>query len=327
MKRLIATSLILSICFAGLLALIAFSQRRSFPDEIGTIVYALSYPNPDPQGYQNKLDINWVRPANLLLGEQFDTLLDTERAFPKRLIDDLDCSPVDQALMVSAEYLYHLDIRSNALRQVSADSHLVLALAWSPDGQRFAFTDVHGRGRGLFIANADGSNLSALTYNSTFAGALAWSPDSDEIALNVILSMGGPQQYGIVILDLGAGTGMFRTIYRVENNLGQLSWSPDGKRIAFQMWQHGRFDIYTLETDGSNLTRLTEDHQQNVDPRWSPDGSLISYSSLDASEHYQLYVMNADGSDAHLVFAVPPGQDAYNLCWLPAQIQIQKENS
>ena len=308
-----------SAFFAGLVAVIALSQRRTFPDEIGTIVFALSYPNPDRQGYENKLDVERIRPTSVLLGERFDTLLDSDSAFPKRLIDDLDCSPVGQALMVSAEYLYHLDIQDNALHQVSTDAHLVLTLAWSPDGQRIAFTDVHGKERAIFTADADGSNLTALTYNSAFAGALAWSPDSREIAFNIILSMGGPEQYGIAIMD--AAGGAFRTIYRAGAALGQLSWSPDGQRIAFQMWNRGRFDIYTIQSDGFHLTRLTDENQQNAKPRWSPDGSLISYSSLDASGHYQLYVMNADGSDAHLVFAVPHGQDAYNLCWLPAQAQ------
>ena len=291
------------------------------------IVFGLGYPNPNASGYKNKLDVEVLKPTNFWLGQQFATLLDPASAFEQRLIDDLDCSPVGEALLVSAQYLYHLDIQGNALRQLTTDPHLVLALAWAPDGKRFAFTDVHGRDRGLFIANADGSNLSALTYSSTFAGALAWSPDGHEIVLNVILSMGGPQEYGIAIIDVDAGVGTLRTIYRVENNLGQLSWSPDGKRIVFQMWKRGRFDIYTIEPDGSHLTRLTDDNQQNANPRWSPDGALISYSSLDVSGHYQLYVMNADGSDAHLVFAVPPGQDAYNFCWLPAQAQIQKETS
>ena len=324
-KRLILTSLIFSVIFAALVTAIAFSQRRTLPDESGTIVFGLSYANPNPDGYQNKLDVDRVEPTGILRGEQFETLIDPDGAFPKRLIDDLDCSPVDQTLMISAEYLYRLDLQDKTLRQLSADPHLVLVLAWSSDGKQIAFTAVSGRERTLFSTDADGSNLTALASNTGSSGALTWSPDSRKLAFNTILSMGGPEQYGIAVMDVA--TRAVRTVYKTDANLGQLSWSPDGKRIAFQMLKRGRFDIYTIQPDGSDLTRLTEAHQQNANPRWSPDGSLISYSSLDASGHYQLYVMNADGSDAHLVFAVPPGQDAYNLCWLPAQTQPQKENS
>jgi len=321
LKRLLITSLILSVLFAALVTCIALSQRRSFPDTMGTLVFELSSPNPSASRYANKLDVDMFRPSNPLLGERFETLLDPDRAFPQRLIDDLDCSPDGKALIVSSQYLYQLDIQDKALRQITNDPHLVLALASSPDGKRVAFTDVHGRERALYTANADGSALAALTYSTEFAGALAWSPDSREIAFTVELSDGGPAQYGIALMDANVANATFRTVYKAGANLGQLSWSPDGRRIAFQMWKQGRFDIYTIQPDGSNLTRLTNENQQNANPRWSPDGSLISYSSLDASGHYQLYVMNADGSDAHLVLAVPPGEDAYNVCWLAAQTQ------
>src|SRR5206468_6598574 len=100
-------------------------------------------------------------------------------------------------LVVSSEYLYHLDIQGKALQQISADPHGVLTLAWSPDGTRIAFTDVQDKARAIFTANADGSNLAALTYNTAVAGALAWSPDSQQIAFSLILSDGGPEQYGI----------------------------------------------------------------------------------------------------------------------------------
>ena len=35
------------------------------------------------------------------------------------------------------------------------------------------------------------------------------------------------------------------------------AWSPDGKRIAFASDRDGNWEIYTMNTDGSNQTRLT----------------------------------------------------------------------
>ena len=51
-------------------------------------------------------------------------------------------------------------------------------------------------------------------------------------------------------------------------------------------------------------------------PSLSPDGSLISYSSRNSSRYYQLYVMNADGSNPYLVFPTIEDQDVFNQCWL-----------
>jgi TolB protein len=75
-------------------------------------------------------------------------------------------------------------------------------------------------------------------------------------------------------------------------------------------------DIYTIQPDGTHRTRLTGGGRQNIIPRWSPDGTLISYSSREIGGQYALYVMNADGSSPYMVFIKPDSQDAYNRCWL-----------
>jgi hypothetical protein len=51
--------------------------------------------------------------------------------------------------------------------------------AWSPDGTRIAFTRVTGNGPGIYVMDADGSNLARLTSASTDRGDRSplWSPD------------------------------------------------------------------------------------------------------------------------------------------------------
>ena len=63
-------------------------------------------------------------------------------------------------------------------------------------------------------------------------------------------------------------------------SMGSVSWSPDGKRIAFSaIDKGGNSDLYMYDTDRGDLTRLTDDYYDDRDPAWSPDGRVIAFSS------------------------------------------------
>jgi Tol biopolymer transport system component len=48
-------------------------------------------------------------------------------------------------------------------------------------------------------------------------------------------------------------------------------WSPDGTKIAFVSTRDGFLEIYTMNTDGSVQTHLTENYPAlNVSPDWRP---------------------------------------------------------
>jgi len=60
-------------------------------------------------------------------------------------------------------------------------------------------------------------------------------------------------------------------------------------------WETSIYNIYTLNPDGTGLTRLTEDGM-SMRPKWSKDGRLIAYVS-GAGSSQDLCVMNEDGSE------------------------------
>lgn len=70
--------------------------------------------------------------------------------------------------------------------------------------------------------------------------------------------------------------------------------------IAFVSSRDGNREIYTVNPDGTNLTRLTNDPAVDEEPAWSPDGKRIAFVSNRSGplrgNDYELYVMNADGS-------------------------------
>jgi Tol biopolymer transport system component len=56
-------------------------------------------------------------------------------------------------------------------------------------------------------------------------------------------------------------------------------WSPDGKRLAFYSDRSGRYEIWTINADGSGLQQMTFTSGPGVVyPVWSPDGGRLAYS-------------------------------------------------
>jgi TolB protein len=91
----------------------------------------------------------------------------------------------------------------------------------------------------------------------------------------------------------GSGIAVLATIPSGPKN---LSWSPDGKKLAFDAYQNAdKRQIFTVNADGSGLAQLTRHMSNNIAPRWSPSGDVMAFAS-DRDGTMQYYVMNLDGS-------------------------------
>ncbi|MFM9945976.1 MAG: amidohydrolase family protein, partial [Bacteroidia bacterium] len=82
------------------------------------------------------------------------------------------------------------------------------------------------------------------------------------------------------------------TITTDEGTWMSLDVSPDGKQIVFDMLG----DIYTLPISGGEAKLIRGGHAFEVQPRYSPDGKKISFTS-DAGGGDNIWTMNTDGSD------------------------------
>jgi Tol biopolymer transport system component len=78
---------------------------------------------------------------------------------------------------------------------------------------------------------------------------------------------------------------------------------PPGAQIVFQSSNGSASDIYVANADGSGLTRLTDYTGADLAPSWSSDGQRIYFltDNRDGGGTLDLYVMNADGTEEHLV--------------------------
>jgi len=67
-------------------------------------------------------------------------------------------------------------------------------------------------------------------------------------------------------------------------------------KIAFVSNRDGNYEIYVMDPNGSEQTRLTYNDADDREPSWSPDGNKITFAS-NRDGNYQIYVMNCDGSN------------------------------
>ena len=178
--------------------------------------------------------------------------------------------------------------------------------SWSPDGTRIAFVSSR--------PNADGTNdWMYQLYVMGAAGEVGTAPATR-------LTDDAPAEFG----------------QSIENS--QVTWSPDGTRIAFLSTGRGAdpdsCDLWTMDSRdldgdgfGDHLQRLTFDDSFNCDPfedvgpQWSPNSSLIAFTSV-RSGYFDIWVVNADDpTDLRNATRTPTGYED-QPSWSPDGTQI-----
>jgi dipeptidyl aminopeptidase/acylaminoacyl peptidase len=164
----------------------------------------------------------------------------------------------------------------------------------------------------LYTLLADGSGMAEVSLrlaaaDGTLAGVFdaAFSPDGSQIAFTGIVSVATseagtelpPRQFEEIFIAPAAGGEMRRVTTFEAANTEDVTWSPDGLRIAFASDTDGDFDIYVLPVDGGTPVPMTRNSAEDRDPAWSPDGLTIVFSSdQSAPGALEVWRVSTDGS-------------------------------
>jgi Tol biopolymer transport system component len=189
--------------------------------------------------------------------------------------------------------------------------------AWSPDGQSIVFAAAAGEGNDIFSVSIDGSHLTRLTHMAAFESLPAWSPDGAQIAFI--------EDDQIAVMDTDGGNA--HAITDLPNDgIGGFSpdWSPDGTTIEFEVFDGRSWNIYTVHPDGTGLRPLADGSGDEIQPVWSPDGSLIAYMASphgsggigDNTGTYDVYTARPDGTERTRV-TTDAGGAGGSLAWQP----------
>lgn len=146
-------------------------------------------------------------------------------------------------------------------------------------------------------------------------GAPVWSPDGTKIGyldgefFNQSIAAFPPAAAVAVMNADGSG----RHDLTPVNDAHNLSWSPDGKQIAYDTSNSGT--IVVVNTDGSGSLQLGSAGGGRYDPSWSPDGSKIAFAY---GGFGTLDTMNPDGSNVQVLAAFPEHLISDNgIAWSP----------
>lgn len=180
---------------------------------------------------------------------------------------------------------------------------------WGPSGQ-IAFV-CHTNGKNIWTMNADGGGKREFDRGQESFGDVnpSWGPNGK------IVFEGGASDISIWIMD---GDGSNRRVIGVPDSTDrQPSINKDGI-IAFasDKGQGGDewLNIFTMDSNGGNLTKLTKDGTYNYNPCWSPDGTKIVYSTW-YDDNQEIQVMNADGTGSKRLTTSPKSD--YEPFWAP----------
>jgi Tol biopolymer transport system component len=214
-------------------------------------------------------------------------------------------------------------------------------LSWSPDGRGLLFTVFEGGGGDkIFKSRADGSGVTLISPPCT-GDCLGddnpvYSPDGKKIAFE--------RAFGPIVNNNASVVAIF-TMNADGSDLTQLTqtstptstedhqprWSPDGTKIAFVRINDTALPsnegaIEVMNSDGSNLRRLTPFWIDASDPRWSPDGKRLlfnSYAEPIQGGSANLFIMRADGTHRVALTHYAGGTlQAFADDWSPDGMQI-----
>jgi Tol biopolymer transport system component len=229
--------------------------------------------------------------------------------------------------------LYTVNSDGTSMQKLTDEISFNCPPTWSPDGKKIAYcaipedilpTDIY-----IHIINSDGSDKKIITKGKD----VSWSPDGKKLAISdtpQYESSDGFSNDNVIIYTINAdgsdkkaltNTSGYIDLDKIrEENPGKEivdyhedsytkvdrspSWSPDGKKIAFHSTRDNNYEIYTMNIDGSNQIRLTNNKlEAEVNPVWSKDGSKIlywygenGYDDYYPTAKVKSFIMNPDGT-------------------------------
>jgi len=191
------------------------------------------------------------------------------------------------------------------LTHATADSTPV----WSPDGTQLAFLRAQDGPAQIWLLPAAGGEARGLTTLPLGAGAPAWSPDGERIAFTApVDSAALPGDTAETILARRSAPA----------STDRLGYKADGAGNLGTLVQQ----LHVLDVASGKVTALTHGRSHASDPFWSPDGTLLAYSTsveddADLTLRIPVFVRSSTDPNSEAVRVSAADVQATAVGWTP----------
>ncbi len=200
-----------------------------------------------------------------------------------------DWSPKGKEITYIYDYysLYLMDSDGSNKRELSTD--IYEQPIWSPSGDYILYIGHSPSTQWELIrVDANGDNKTILCGGNTEPRLASWSPDGQKIVFTT--------WNGILSVINSDGTNLHDLTDNV-NTPEIPRWSPDMNTILFTKGADYERDMYFINSDGSNLTRLPIDSLYETNVRFSIDGTKVFFTAYPIFGNHNIYSVNCDGSE------------------------------
>jgi Tol biopolymer transport system component len=200
------------------------------------------------------------------------------------------------------------------------DFSTITGIDYSPDGKQLAYTEYHNptpplSTKSSFVFDFETKLVIPLVDNNTATcDESKWSPNGKRVLLYCDLSTDGiAEDNHIYILDVIGNNPV--TIKEIANLPcgrspgAKFAWSPDGTQFvaAYCKMNDDPRSLFIFNSDGSVNRGFSSPANQIYisEMVWSPDGEKILYTAGKDKNSLNIYMVNSDGSNNHIITTQP----------------------
>jgi len=154
---------------------------------------------------------------------------------------------------------------------------------------------------------------------------VATDPDAEVPGGRIAFIGGGDELNFQLYVMWSDGTGLKTVLPDVDprSDFSGQSWSPDGRQLVFasNLGGNANFDIYTMDLDRGQLTRIVGDSGGDFAPSWSPTGQRVAFQAKrSVATGWDIYVVNVDGTNEKNI--TQSAEDEEVVSWSPDGTQL-----